>query len=295
MESREAEQEYELSPGLKVFMKKKNDLIAILKTIFEFPVLGVILSLFLFVLGYYSEWKGLSSRLSGGSAVHLAHYALYVKLSYISSAIFLLASATFFFWNSIRKKKEISPEAKKCLSDLQELSWREFEEYIWTLFSKLGFSVKGSGGNEPVEAGADLKLKRDGRVSIVRCRKYYLRRVPLSMVSEFYMGLQAEPSLEKGYFITTGFFSHEAKKFAVGKPIELIDGERLMDFVRIADSIDSVRERSSIQNRPGWAGSNCPECGAAMVPRTTDGSVRAVHLFWECSLSPVCKCALRKE
>ncbi len=247
MEHGDACQKIEMSLVPRVDMAKENEFVSVQKTVFAFPVPGIIISLFLFGVGYYLKSKGLQYDLSGGNEVHLADYALYGKFSYISSGILLLISASFYFWNSIRKRKEGFPGAKKSLSDLQELSWREFEEYIWTLFSKLGFSMNGNGDHEPVDAGADLILKRDGRISIVRCRKYYIRRVPLSMVSEFYMVLRAEPFLEKGYFITTGSFSPEAKIFAAGKPIELIDGERLMDFVRIADSIDSVQERLSIQ------------------------------------------------
>jgi restriction system protein len=276
-------------------MAKKNDVSAKRKTAFEFPVLGIILSLFVFVLGHYLERKGLPSDLSGGQAVYLADYVFYGECGYILSGILFLISTSFYLWNSIRKKNEIFPDAKKSLSDLQELSWREFEEYIWTLFSKLGFSMNGNGDNEPIDAGADLILKRDGRISVVRSRKYYIRRVPLAMVREFFMVLQTEPSLEKGYFITTGFFSPEARIFAAGKPIELIDGERLMDFVRIADSIDSVQERSFMHHSLLQAGSICPRCGASLAERTDECDNSSMHIFRECSMSTVCEGALRKE
>jgi len=274
-------------------MAKENDFVTVQKTVLAFPVSGIIISLFLFCVGYYLKSKGLHDDLSGGREVHLADYALYGKLCYISSGISLLISASINFWNSGRKKMDISPQAKKSLSDLQDMSWREFEEYVWSLFSKLGYSIDSK--NDPLEAGADLKISRDDKTSLVRCRKYYVRKVPFAMLNEFCGAVDAEPSLEKGYFITTGFFTREAEKFAAGKPIELIDGKRLMDFVRIADSIDSVQERLSIHNSPLQEESLCTKCGASTVLRAPGCEVSSLRLFRECSLSPECKGGLRKE
>ena len=293
MEHREACQKKERSLAPRVCMAKENDFVSVQKTVFEFPGSGIIISLFLFGIGYYLKSKGLQYDLSGGREVHLADYALYGKLSYISSGIVLLISASFNFWNSGRKKMDISPQAKKSRSDLQDMSWQEFEEYVWSLFLKLGYSIDNK--NYPLDAGSDLKIRRDGKTSLVRCRKYYVRRVPFAMVNEFCEAVNAEPSVEKGYFITTGFFTREAQKFAVGKPIELIDGERLMDFVRIADSIDSVQERLSIHNSPGIAAFNCPKCDDSMVHQAANSDISAGHQPWGCSTHPACKGTLREK
>ena len=161
------------------------------------------------------------------------------------------------------------------------------------LFEKLGYSLMDNRGLN--EERTDLKLKRYGRLSIVRCKKYYVRKVPLSMVLEFYKAMSREPDLEKGYFITTGLFSREAKKFASGKQLELIDGVKFMDFVRIAGSIDAAEEKSAVENslmRPGYA---CPMCGAQMVLRTVESNPHTVTHFWGCSAYPACKGALRNE
>ena len=115
------------------------------------------------------------------------------------------------------------------------------------------------------------------------------------MVLEFYAAMLKCPSLEKGYFITTGSFSHAARKFASGKPLVLIDGERLMDFARIAESIDAAQERSSLQGSLKKMGYTCPACGAHMLLRTVESNSHSVAQFWGCSSYPACKGALRKE
>ena len=115
------------------------------------------------------------------------------------------------------------------------------------------------------------------------------------MVLEFYSAMLKWPSLEKGYFITTGSFSEEARKFAVDKPLVLIDGEGLADFARIAESTDAAQEWSSAQNSPCKMGYTCPVCGAHMVLRTVEDNSHSVAQFWGCSLYPACRGTLRKE
>lgn len=256
-----------------------------MRAVFNFPFLGLITSFALLVLGYYLKEKG---------AAQVNIYMLFGKFSCFYSGIIFLISSVALILKLNKKKKGSLTDERKSLSDLRELSWKDFNEYITGLFKKLGYSPADKRGLN--EGRTDLKLKRDGRLSIVRCKKYYVRKVPLSMVLEFYKVIIREPDLEKGYFITTGFFSREARKFASEKKLELIDGVKLMDFVRIADSIDAAaEEKSAIQNSPKRPGYTCPMCGAQMVLRTVDSNPQAVTHFWGCTAYPACKGALRNE
>jgi hypothetical protein len=88
-ESREADHANETFPVPKLYMAKKTDVSSARKTVFEFPVRGIIISLFLFGLGYYLERKGLPSDLLGDRAVYLADYVFYGKFSYIFSGVLL--------------------------------------------------------------------------------------------------------------------------------------------------------------------------------------------------------------
>jgi len=258
-----------------------------------FPVIGVIISLVLFALGYYLRVNAAyTAGIQGDGDVFLLIYALFGKLSYFYSGIFFLISIAGFIWSSIRQKEPFII-GKRSLSDLKKLSWGDFREYVIGLFQQLGYSPEGSGALD--DEYADLRLKRGARTSLVCCKKYYVRKIPLSMVLEFYVAMLKGPSLEKGYFITTGSFSHEARKFALDKPLVLIDGERLMDFARIAESIDAARGRSSLQSNLSNTGYTCPMCGAHMLLRTVEGNSHSVVQFWGCSAYPACKGALRKE
>jgi restriction system protein len=282
----------QLLPIQQQLIAIKRNFSNIIKKVFNFSVFGLIISLALLVLSYYLKEKGAQASMQGEDANSLV-YMLFGKFSQLYSGIIFLISAVALILKSIKKKSESSADESKSLSSLRELSWKDFNEHITVLFEKLGYSGVDSRG--PDKERTDLKLKRDGRLSIVRCKKYYVRKVPLSMVLEFHKALSGEPDLEKGYFITTGFFSREARKFASEKQLELIDGAKLMDFVRIADSIDAAERKSAIQNSSERPGYTCPMCGAQMVLRTVDSNPHTVTHFWGCSAYPACKGSLRNE
>ena len=258
-----------------------------------FPVIGIILTLVFFVLGYSLRGKGvLTSVIHGDEEMFLLIYALFGKLSYFYSGVFFLISVAGFIWGSTSKERPFI-EGRRSLSDLKELSWMEFREYVMGLFQKLDYSPEGNSILD--DEYADLRLKRAARTSLVCCKKYYVRKIPLSMVLEFYSAMLKWPLLEKGYFITTGSFSDEARKFASDKPLVLIDGERLTDFARIAESIDAVRGWTSLQNNLDEIGYACPICGASMLLRTVESNSHSVTQFWGCSSYPACKGTLRKD
>jgi HJR/Mrr/RecB family endonuclease len=221
----------------------------IIKAKFNFPVLGLIISLALLILSYYLKENGAQDTMQGDETNSLLICMIFVKFLNFYSGIIFLISAVALILGSTKKKRGALADERKSLAGLEELSWKDFREYVMGLFERLGYSrVDNRGLNDE---RTDLKLKRDGRMSVVRCKKYYVRKVPLSMVLEFYEAMSSEPDLEKGYFITTGFFSREAKKFASGKKLELIDRVKFMDFVRIADSINAAEEKSAIY-QDGW-------------------------------------------
>jgi restriction system protein len=273
-------------------MKKTSNVDATNEKIHNLPVLGFIISLVFFVIGYYIKEKSTQAGIQGDEAIFMSSNMLLGKLMYISSAIFFMISLISHFRELIHKNKDFFTEESKSLSNIEKLSWKEFMEYIMLLFKKLGYTLEGESGSR--DEGFDLKVKRDGRLSLIRCKKYYVRKVPLSMLNEFYDAMSNEPGLHKGYFITTGFFSREAWRFASDKQIDLIDRFRLMDFVRTAESIDAAQEMSSIQDNLKRTIYTCPMCGAHMELRTVKNDSESSIQFWGCSTYPACKGTLRK-
>ncbi len=122
---------------------------------------------------------------------------------------------------------------RELLLKLREMKPREFEEYIADLFSKLGYKAEATGG--PYDEGVDVIAEKDGIKHYIQCKKFITQEVSVSAVRDFYGAIADHLTNGKGYFITTNKFTLEAEKFAEDKPIELIDGFKLINYIRLAE------------------------------------------------------------
>jgi len=122
---------------------------------------------------------------------------------------------------------------RELLLKLREMKPREFEEYIADLFSKLGYKAEATGG--PYDEGVDVIAEKDGIKHYIQSKKYITQEDSVSAVRDFYGAIADHLTNGKGYFITTNKFTLEAEKFAEDKPIELIDGFKLINYIRLAE------------------------------------------------------------
>lgn len=212
---------------------------------------------------------------------------LFGKISYFISVVVLIVAGIGSIVTSIKRKKQSAFfGTRRSLEDIKNLSWKEFEEFIGSLFVKLGYSVEVTGGLN--DGGVDLIVRKDGSTSLVQCKNYRVSKVSLSMVRDFYGAMNANLNFEAGYFITTGMFTLEAKHFADDKPIELVDGAKLMDYVRLTSEKESP-QRKPVSNIKATETPICPKCGANMVLRTATKGDKVGSQFWGCSNFPKCR------
>lgn len=133
-----------------------------------------------------------------------------------------------------------SKEGDKWRSDRDFLQWLrgmkpyEFENYIADLFSRLGYKAEAVGQSH--DGGIDVIADKDGIRNYIQCKKFITSEVRVGDVRDFYGALADHLSNGKGYFITTNKFTLEAEKFAEDKPIELVDGYKLIKYIKMADS-----------------------------------------------------------
>jgi restriction system protein len=120
-------------------------------------------------------------------------------------------------------------ELQKWLSELKH--W-EFENYIGDLFNKLGYKTRVIGGS--YDEGIDVIAEKDGIKHYIQC-KHYNHKVGVKEVREFCGALSDKLSNDKAFFITTNFFTEEAERFAGDKPIELIDDNQLIKYIRMSE------------------------------------------------------------
>jgi restriction system protein len=122
------------------------------------------------------------------------------------------------------------------LAGLKELTWRDLEAVVGEAYRRQGYAVTQRGGPQP-DGGIDLELRRDGERLIVQCKHWLNREVPVQKVREL-LGVVAAERANGGILVAIGDVTSEARNFATGQPITLIDGQA---FARLAQSIDGPR------------------------------------------------------
>jgi hypothetical protein len=165
---------------------------------------------------------------------------------------------------------------------LGELEWKRFEELVAAFFRASGFTAKltptGSDG------GVDIHLHRDGEekpLAYVQCKSWHSQDVGVKTVRELYGVMMADGVME-GHLVAVGGFSADARKFAAGKNLRLVDGEELA--ARFNRLTEGERQRILAAVTTGdYTTPTCPNCDVKLVLRGEDRS------FWGCPRYPRCR------
>ncbi len=197
----------------------------------------------------------------------------------------ILGIRLFFDWLGLeidnwRIRKRFK-DGESWRSDRDVLRWlrgmspAEFEGYIADLFLRLGFKTEAVGKSH--DGGIDVVIENDGVKSYIQCKKFINSEVRVGDVRDFYGALVDHLASGKGYFITTNKFTLEAEKFAKDKPIELIDGFKLIKYIHLAEKDESFN-KSKIYNAL-----ICPKCGGQLLEKHGKFGT-----FYGCSNYPKC-------
>jgi restriction system protein len=174
---------------------------------------------------------------------------------------------------------------------LNGMSWQEFEMLVGEAFRRGGYAVSETGGGG-ADGGVDLVLRKDGEKFLVQCKQWKAFKVGVTTIRELY-GVMAAEAAAGGFVVTSGNFTQEAKAFAEGRNIELIDGAALKGFIKEVQSQYSASSPQS-QHVPKSQSSttaepSCPKCGSAMTKRVARQGANSGNTFWGCTTYPKCK------
>lgn len=201
-------------------------------------------------------------------------------------ALVALVVAKFFFevmlpdlikdWQTRRRfrKGESWRSDRDMLQWLRGMKPSEFEKYVAELFRRMGYEAETVGRSH--DGGIDVIAKKNGTTNYIQCKKFISSTVPVGAVRDFYGALADRLANGKGFFITTNKFTLEAERFAEDKPIELIDGFKLIQYIRLTQKdarSGAVEPTDKI----------CPIDGGKLVPR-----VGKYGPFVGCSNYPKC-------
>lgn len=199
---------------------------------------------------------------------------------YLLPFAFLVGAAMSAYGRSKRNKLHAQVANNPNRDALNDMSWQEFEALVGEAFRRKGYSVFEVGGGG-ADGGVDLVLRKGSETFLVQCKQWKAYKVSVDVVRELY-GVMAAKGATGGFVVTSGVFTDEAKAFASGQNITLIDGKALHVLIRGV----SVPASSPGQTA---ATLTCPVCQSAMIKRTAKQGANVGNEFWGCSRYPACK------
>jgi restriction system protein len=177
-------------------------------------------------------------------------------------------------------------EGQTGLDSLRELPWKRFEDLLGEAYRRQGYKVEETLGGG-ADGGVDLVLRRGGEITLVQCKRWKGKPVPVQTVRELY-GVLHDRGASSATIVATARFTPEAIAFAKGKPMELIDSDALLALLRgvqtsgkIAPPLARTESKVSIPS--------CPRCGRQMIQQVARRGANAGKSFWGCSNYPKCR------
>jgi restriction system protein len=225
------------------------------------------------VIAYVMMVHVLPSIQTDNQITSMVFKALVIPAPYIAAMILL--AVPFAFLNARRKAKQL--DTQRNIQTVRELHWRNFEELVAEAYRRQGYRV--TEGGYGADGGIDLELRKDGLLTLVQCKQWKTQKVSVNVVREMFGVLTAHKA-NHCIIISSGTFTQQAIDFAAGKPIELIDGPKLLALVNDVQ----VSPQVTIENPKV-----CPKCSGELVERTAKRGPNTGNTFWGCSNFPKCR------
>lgn len=146
----------------------------------------------------------------------------------LNTYLFFLTGLALLIWALLRESRRQGFLQAVAVTDrsaarVLDMSTRRFEDMAIELYRSLGYSAKRTHGRILLQGGR-------GGSWLVQCRGW-LGPVGEQVVQEFWDEVQAH-EVDGGILITTGIFSRQAREWADGKRLSLLEGEEFLDAWR---------------------------------------------------------------
>lgn len=151
-------------------------------------------------------------------------------------ALALLAPATFSLLKFNRKKK--LSDLKKEIQSIQELSWKELKDLVAEAYRRTGYTIMES-NTFTTDPSVDFVLRKGANLYLVQCRYWQNRKLGKREAKNLF-SLMHDKQASGVFLLTTGIFTNEARYYAAGRPINLIDGIELVELLGKIHSNDTT-------------------------------------------------------
>lgn len=111
------------------------------------------------------------------------------------------------------------------LGKLRAMPWENFSAVIEEAFRRDGYSV-----TEIANGAGDLELRKDGRLTVVSCKRWKVAQTGAGPLRELLDAKQARDAQDCIY-VAAGDFTANARKFAAEKTIKLLSDTELATLV----------------------------------------------------------------
>jgi len=180
----------------------------------------------------------------------------------------------------LRQKQSEESNSKIRLPEyLKTMDPVAFGKLVCDLLRKIGYDVTET---PFVGDGAyDGYLRRDGHLYILQCKRTK-GSVGEPMIRDLFGSITALEATG-GIIVTTGSVSDQAKKWAVNKPLDIIEMKQLIELIKkyfaenevVPDNYEVPIESYDVF---------CPKCGSILR------KIKGKHwMFWGCSAYPECR------
>jgi restriction system protein len=139
------------------------------------------------------------------------------------AALPFLALAGYAGWRQLRTPSVTNVE--ETLGKLRAMSWENFSAVIGEAFRRDGYTV-----TEIPDSGADLELRKNGRVSIACCKRWKVAQTGIGPLRGLHEAKQTREA-DECIYVAAGEFTANARAFATEKAIRILNGAPLVKLV----------------------------------------------------------------
>lgn len=168
-----------------------------------------------------------------------------------------LAGVVILVWLAVRIQARDRRHLVEWTTDLRLLDAAEFEWLVGEVFRRDGWKVEETGRQDGPDGNVDLRLTKDGKTSIVQCKRWVSYLIGVDPVRAFAGTLMREglPG-SSGIFVTLSDFTEQARTEAKGIGLTLLDKHDLyarVEQVRRAEACPTCGEPMLLDRSPrGW-------------------------------------------
>lgn len=177
---------------------------------------------------------------------------------------------------------------------IKSLDWKRFEELCAGYFQAKGRKAKVT--ERGADGGIDVLLFGNNEpekvLGVVQCKAWAQKPVGVREIREL-LGVMTDVGCPLGVYVATSSYTPEAKAFADGKYIKLVNAEQLLTLIQELP-VESRTELLKKTTSGDFTTPSCPSCGIKLVSRTSRKGSNSGQSFWGCRNFPRCRYTMRR-